>query len=65
MTQNTGERTYHVRTWDSEAQAFTQQKGVPLVAQGLGGLRHALRLLRDLGYPACKGDSSTSVERAT
>jgi hypothetical protein len=55
-------RRYYVTTWDSEKQEFTSQSGVRKGPYTQFGLRKALRKLRDMGYAACKGDSSVLVE---
>lgn len=54
---------YYVETWDTNLQAFTEQEGVPRGPHTLAGLLGALRLLRDMGYSACKGDPAVAVWR--
>lgn len=54
---------YRVLTWDAEEQRFTPQLGVDPGPHTLFGLRAALRELRDLGYPAARGDPFVLVER--
>ncbi len=65
---------YYVRTWDSDRQQFTSQRGVRAGPYTLFGLRKALRKLRTLGYAASRlprdvrrnndcGDPSVLVER--
>ena len=53
---------YSVQTWDMSKQAFTPQKGVPQIVEGIGGLRHALRLLSGMGYGS-RRDPSVLIER--
>lgn len=54
---------YRVLTWDCEKEKFTPQKGVRSRVHGLGGLRRALRALRNMSYEADRGDSSVLVEK--
>ncbi len=65
---------YYVRTWDSDRQTFTPQRGCRTGPYTLFGLRRALRKLRTLGYAASRlprdvrrnndcGDPSVLVER--
>lgn len=49
------ERKYYIETWDTEAQKFTPQDGVPVGPYTLFGLRKAVRELRNLGYPCNYG----------
>ena len=53
---------YEVLTWDAELQRFTPQLGVSPGPYTLFGLRPALRLLRDMGYPADRDDPFVLVE---
>lgn len=53
---------YYVTTWDIDKQAFTPQHGVRKGPWSLWGLRRALRMLRDMGYQARRGDPSVLVE---
>jgi hypothetical protein len=55
---------YWVYTWDVYRQEFTPQQGVRCGPYSLWGLRRALRKLRAIGYPACKGDPAVLVESA-
>lgn len=56
-------RVYRVQTWSPERSKFTAQRGVKMIVHGQSGLRRSLRLLRDMGYEARKGDSAVLVER--
>lgn len=53
---------YYVRTWDTNKQTFTPQKGVRVGPYKLFALRRALRALRSMGYDGRKGDNSTLIE---
>lgn len=55
-------KRYFIRTWDTEKQTFTPQKGVRVGPYSLFGLRKALRKLRDMGYEGTRSDNSTLVE---
>ena len=52
---------YSVLTWDTEAQAFTPQDGVPEIVHGVAGLRHAIRLLESMGYGSLPRENMPSV----
>lgn len=58
---------YRVETWDSDADRFTEQPGVPCRHLPWWMLRHAIRRLRDYGYQAHKdqggGDPSVLITR--
>lgn len=54
---------YYVKTWDSEKQKFTPQRGVRTGPYTLFSLRRALRKLREMGYDATRNDNSTYVYR--
>jgi hypothetical protein len=63
-------RKYYVETWDTDAQKFTPQDGVPIGPYSLFGLRVAVLALRNLGYPCnydgrhgYSGDPFVSVYR--
>ena len=53
-TTTESQHTYSVRTWDTDAQAFTPQDGLSLPWEGLTlwQLKQALRELRGMGYTA-------------
>lgn len=56
-------KRYFVRTWDSDKQSFTPQKGVRVGPYTLMGLRKALRQLQGLGYDTSRaGGVSILVE---
>ena len=62
---------YRVLTWCPTEHKFTPQDDVPAVAVGFGGLRRAIRRLREMGYSAeysslaggGYGDPAVSIER--
>jgi hypothetical protein len=50
-----------IKTWDTDADEFTPQRGVRCGPYTLFGLRKAVRKLRRLGYPCCKDDPAVSI----
>lgn len=57
------ESMFRVRTWDLEKKDFTPHEGLAEKVVGFGGLRSALRYLREQGYPCDRSDPSVLVER--
>ncbi|MEO0966011.1 MAG: hypothetical protein AAFY08_12955 [Planctomycetota bacterium] len=54
---------YRITTLLPFTGTYTPHVGCPSVVCGLGGLRRALRRLRELGYEARRGDYWCRVER--
>lgn len=67
--RHVAENVYRVRTWDTYANDFTAQEGVPEYVTGFAGLRQAIRLLREqYGYCCDRtkhggSDPSVLIER--
>lgn len=43
-------KRYYIKTWDTDKQTFTPQKGVRCGPYSLFGLRKPIRALREMGY---------------
>lgn len=66
MTPRHEVEEYRIATWDTDANDFTVQDGVPHIVFGLRGLVGAVRALRNLGYSAAYrdgNDPSVLIER--